>query len=241
MASKTVHITVSLLFLLASIYVSCLELGCGGKQYDEMKVFDAVAQGNISAVKAALDHGFPATYWNNLDGQLPITPIHAAAQAGHTEVLRLFLDGGLKVDLKLQDGSTPLILAASSGKVDTVTLLLDHMADTTLVGGVPGGGQLNPLIAAVQSGSLDTVNVLIEHGANVNANIGTMTPLAMSVTSRHFDLVKPLLQHRAQVDTTSIQIARQSGRKDIATLMLRSMDPAGARIARQFYCPDCPI
>ena len=135
MAGKKAHITVSLVFLLASIYVLCLELGCGGKQYDEMKVFDAVAQGNISAVKSALDEGFPPTYWNNLDGQLPTTPIHAAAQAGYTEVLRLFLDRGLKVDLKLQDGSTPLILAASSGKAETVTLLLDHNADMTLIRG----------------------------------------------------------------------------------------------------------
>ncbi|MEK6233544.1 MAG: ankyrin repeat domain-containing protein, partial [Planctomycetales bacterium] len=52
------------------------------------------------------------------------SPLHAAAAAGQTEVIRFLLAAGASPDVQTNEGLTPLHLAAQAGHKETVALLL---------------------------------------------------------------------------------------------------------------------
>ena len=56
------------------------------------------------------------------------TPLHVAAAAGHTAVVRLLLEKGAKIDAIDSDRITPLQRAVESGHIDTVEFLLEKNA-----------------------------------------------------------------------------------------------------------------
>ena len=61
------------------------------------------------------------------------SPLHAAAQLGHSEVCQALIQAG--ADLNLQDkfGETPLHKASSGGYVEVITRLLDAGADPSII------------------------------------------------------------------------------------------------------------
>ena len=60
------------------------------------------------------------------------TPLHWAAQEGHTDIGRILLNAGADVDAKKEDGYTPLHIAAQLGKLNIVEALLKAGADPTV-------------------------------------------------------------------------------------------------------------
>jgi ankyrin repeat protein len=56
----------------------------------------------------------------------------AAAEGGARESCRALLDMGVAIDTRGSFGATPLMVAAGSGSVEVVELLLDRGADRTL-------------------------------------------------------------------------------------------------------------
>ena len=60
------------------------------------------------------------------------TPLHEAAQNGHTVVLQLLLDRGADLNKANESGFTPLYTAAFAGHKYVVKLLLDRGADPDL-------------------------------------------------------------------------------------------------------------
>jgi uncharacterized protein len=59
-------------------------------------------------------------------------PLHYAASGGKAEVVQLLLDHYAYLDAESPNGSTPLMMAAMYGSVDTVQMLLLAGADPTL-------------------------------------------------------------------------------------------------------------
>ena len=57
------------------------------------------------------------------------TPLIAAAEGGHSEVVKLLLTKNAKTDAKTEDGWTPLMVAARGGHKEVVELLLAGGAD----------------------------------------------------------------------------------------------------------------
>lgn len=71
-----------------------------------------------------MDHGV-----SNEDISCTLTPLMAASQCGHIDVVRELLRGGAKVDVKLKAaGWTALMLAALNNQVAAVDALLKHGA-----------------------------------------------------------------------------------------------------------------
>jgi ankyrin repeat protein len=60
------------------------------------------------------------------------TALHYAAAAGSNEVVQLLLDASAYIDAESPNKTTPLMMAARTGHILTVKLLLDEGADATL-------------------------------------------------------------------------------------------------------------
>ncbi|XP_078470467.1 ankyrin repeat and SOCS box protein 15-like [Lampetra planeri] len=100
-----------------------------------------------------------------------VSPVHAAADGGHAECLRLLLEGGrcdvnaaLATHAAREHGDgrrSALFFAVANGDVVCARLLLQ-------AGALPNQDPLNALVVAVQSGDRDLARLLLRHGADVN-------------------------------------------------------------------------
>jgi ankyrin repeat protein/spore coat protein CotH len=92
-------------------------------------LWKASAEGNLSAVKNALENGSDL---DALDPQFGIDPLGWAALHGKTEAVKLLLEKGANIKNRHRDGSTALHGAAFLGRVETVKLLLEKGADINI-------------------------------------------------------------------------------------------------------------
>lgn len=59
-----------------------------------------------------------------------VFPIHSAAAGNYTDIARMLVENGARVNVKQQAGATPLHSAAQNGNLDLLILLLEHGAET---------------------------------------------------------------------------------------------------------------
>ena len=133
----------------------------------------------------------------------------------HTEVAKLLLTNGAKVNIKTKKlRDTPLHIAARTGNIEIVQMLLDGGANINAVNQYC----ITPLHNAVKSKKMETVELLLNQGANVNARyIDSKTPLHLAVERGCERITKLLLSRAANVDAegkgggTYIHIAVERG------------------------------
>ena len=68
----------------------------------------------------------------NLANNNGASPLYAASQQGHLEVVRELLRGGASIDQAMKNGFTPLCIASQNGHLQVVRELLKGGADHTL-------------------------------------------------------------------------------------------------------------
>lgn len=88
----------------------------------------------------------------------------AAMRSDHPTLVRLLLDHGASVKLSEHWNRPPLILAASSGSIQTTRLFLDRGANANVV----DGNGTTALRVGILSGSPEIVQLLLDHGAQVH-------------------------------------------------------------------------
>ena len=125
--------------------------------------------GNVGKVKKLLSSGLVDV--NCLDGELELTPLHAAAVFGHTGIVGALLDEGANPNKAATSGEIPLHKAVRYGHKDVVQILLDSGADINKKGGC---WDETPLHYAAGSyyGDPEMVQLLINGGAEVNSTSG---------------------------------------------------------------------
>jgi hypothetical protein len=168
--------------------------------------------------------GVPARGWE-LDHP---NQLMSAARAGDlTKVEQLLAEGhGVNQALK-KSKATPLIFAASAGKVEVVKILLDRGANANQC----SWGNVCPIWWAVHSGSYETTKILIDAGAKVNSNPSVdaleLPILQEAVASGHQDIIGLLLNHGVEVDYTNffaentpLATAVKNGHTQIAQLLI---------------------
>ncbi len=89
------------------------------------------------------------------------TALMAASEKGYTEIVKLLLDYGAKVDLQDVLGKTALYKASEKGHQEVVKLLLDKGANTNL----PDVGKTSALSMAAWKRHLGIVELLLKKGA----------------------------------------------------------------------------
>lgn len=93
------------------------------------------------------------------------TPLHAAIEEGHTEVVRLLIETGAdKNQATPDDDETPLHLAARKGHLEIVRVLVEAGADKSAAA---CDGE-TPVCVAAQEGHLEVVRFLLGVGAERN-------------------------------------------------------------------------
>jgi ankyrin repeat protein len=114
-----------------------------------------------------------------------------------------------------------ILLAAQSGRIDVVRLLIEHGADVN----AKGMGGFTALHVAAGKGYRDIVELLLLNGADVNAKTRDLsTPLHMAVEGGA-DVVETLLEHgadshfRNKDGESPLDRAKALGKEDIATLL----------------------
>ncbi|XP_048839756.1 ankyrin repeat and SAM domain-containing protein 1A-like isoform X1 [Brienomyrus brachyistius] len=100
----------------------------------------------------------------NLDNE---TPLHCAAQYGHTEVVRLLLEELTDPTMRNSKMETPLDLAALYGRLEVVKLLLSAHPNLLSC----STRSHTPLHLAARNGHLAVVEVLLAAGMDINYEV----------------------------------------------------------------------
>ena len=167
-------------------------------------LYVAATLGQLSICKALLSNNAQVNATNDIG----YTPLMAALDGSHEDVVDLLLKSGANVNPKVIDrinvkglgGATPLYIATRKEDLASIRKLLKAGADVNR----PSGNGWTPLKSAAQQGSLDIVKVLLDAGADPNiADDTNYTPLMNAVSGQHKEIVKLLLKFRADPNVQS--------------------------------------
>ncbi len=172
----------------------------------------------------ALLAGVSASGWQLTE---PTVLMQAAKDGDISKAQELLSKGHNANEKTKRSYATPLIFAASAGKVEMVKLLLKHGADPNLC----TWGDVCPIWWATRIGSYEIVKLLVGAGADVNKQIGpsALEPPALKIaaSSGQIDVVKLLLDHGIEVDytnafsgTTALASAVASGQAKVAQILI---------------------
>jgi ankyrin repeat protein len=117
----------------------------------------AILKGNMEITRILLER--------NATSGKSSTHIVSAARFGFVDLLQLFVDMKHDINVKDENGESPLHAACKSGQVDTVQYLCEHGALLYL----RDSNGNTALHVAVSNGHLDATRVLVKKGANLRA------------------------------------------------------------------------
>jgi len=118
--------------------------------------------------------------------------IHKAARVGHIKAVKRNLASGTDVNAKDDDGVTPLLVAAVSGRKEIIELLIREGADVNAkVNGV------TPLHQAAFRSHKEIAELLIANGADLNAvdNVGKFGRTPLDWTFGKTEITELLRKH----------------------------------------------
>lgn len=147
------------------------------------EIHEAATAGDIDKASALLTDAPGLADAVDVEDALKRTPLHYAARAGHSDMVRLLLSHGASVDAQDQTGQTPLMEAALAGNPEVARVLLSNGARVDVRKFSDAGTPLwwalkgTPLWWAVNNGHADVVKVLLDFGANPNVSYLGQTPL----------------------------------------------------------------
>ncbi|XP_021362394.1 uncharacterized protein LOC110456149 [Mizuhopecten yessoensis] len=138
----------------------------------------------------------------DVEGQRPraFSSYHLAAFKGFTDLVNLYLDAGIDVNLLNVKKDTALLWAARWGHVDTVNCLLERQADVNL----ENDKKSTALYWAVRYQKHEAVRLLLRKGrANPSQTrlLGLVAPIVISSALGNNLIVKELIDHGADVNT----------------------------------------
>ena len=123
------------------------------------------------------------------------SPLAAAIQKGHADMVKLLLKHGADLEKKDQDGHTPLYQAITSGQLPMVEAILwrRRKLDFHWEDG------LTPLMTAVKTGNAQLVKLLLDFDANPNMadKTGEHYPITLAEEENNIEILEILMKHGA--------------------------------------------
>ncbi|RSL66329.1 hypothetical protein CEP54_003790 [Fusarium duplospermum] len=174
-------------------------------------LFHALEYGNIEEAAVLLNRGADPTI-KDTHGN---TTLQVAVETGDSRGVELLLQNGLGVNARDGNGRTALACALSFWDFSTAEMLLEHGACVDARDEDCGRGDNScrepgedvgpmeifiepvPFLGAVRDGCVQVVRLFLRHGADVNAQVDSVTPLKEAILYRHVDMVRVLLEHGA--------------------------------------------
>ncbi|KAK6358787.1 hypothetical protein TWF730_008106 [Orbilia blumenaviensis] len=127
----------------------------------------------------------------------PKNGIHPAAYFGLCGYIELLLDRGVDLEVKDEEGQTPLLLAAAGNYTTVVEMLLNRGADLEVK---DRKGQ-TPLLLAVKLGHTAVVEMLLNRGADPDAkDKWGQTPLLLAVKEGYTAIVEMILNRKVDLE-----------------------------------------
>jgi len=130
----------------------------------------------------------------HVEGGREVTPLHASADRGHTDVFSLLVEHFPNPDIEGNEGQTPLHVASYGGHLEIGKQLLDHGANVNAYDGL----HRTPLYIAAYMGQLAFARMLLDNGAMINIP-SWKTPLHVASQHGHVEVVRLLLEHGADL------------------------------------------
>ena len=160
-----------------------------------------------------------------------VTALHLCARLASPEVLARLLDSGLEVDVRKAEQQTPLMFAASAGRLDNMAVLIKAKAD---VNATTSRG-FTPLFFAVKGRSDAAVRALLDAGAKLNyVSKDDVSALRLALYDGQAGLAKTLILRGASTagwddnGDTTLHAAVRTGDPELVRLLLaRGADPNG--------------
>ena len=155
----------------------------------------------------------------NARGGSQMTPIHAAAWVGQTDILSFLIQHGADVNGRGKAGRTPLLVASENARLEAGRFLLNHGAL------VDARNQSNntALIYAIVKNNVEFARMLLERGAAINARCqNDMTALHIATQG---EAARFLLEHGADINArdksglTPSEVASRKGRPEVVKLL----------------------
>lgn len=135
-----------------------------------------------------------------LNKGIPFTPdcFGTYIAKNKTQICNLFIQGGIDVDSRDENGTPMLNIAVRNDNEAFVTKLIELGADINVVSEDRG---YTPVMDAVWRGNLDITKILVNKGAELNTiNKEGQTNLVLAVGADKTDIVKILAKHGADPD-----------------------------------------
>ena len=149
------------------------------------RMTEAALKGDVKALDKMLRRDSPEINASGLikksqdlcPGENLLTPLQAAACAGHAAIVEMLIEAKADPDLPTGKGQTPLFFAVSNGKDDVARTLVERGAKPDL----SDAHGNTPLIVALKRGNAGLAEFLLTHGASPqNRNQDGETPLMLA-------------------------------------------------------------
>lgn len=174
----------------------------------------------IAVVKFLLEHGADVNSPHEIWG----SALRHAAASGEPEIVELLIRHGADINAPgAFGGSSPLMIAISSGDLRTMRVLIEHGGSFQNLKGVAG----NALQTASFLGLETMVRELLDRGLDINARLEPWgTPLILAVQMSHHSVANLLLSRGANVKLnvpnygTALHLAALTGLEEVAKLLV---------------------
>jgi ankyrin repeat protein/predicted DNA-binding WGR domain protein len=132
--------------------------------------------------------------------RLGYSAIHYAAENGHTEVVKLLIEAGVKVALGGPDRKTALHIAAALGNFEMVQFLVENNAKVT----VKDKMKRSPLVLACKNGNLQVAAYLLQQGSPFDEGDSSgNTPLHYACAYGYPELIEVLMRAGANPNSVN--------------------------------------
>ena len=134
-------------------------------------------------------------------GPTSMTALHIAAANGGLANVEALLESGASVEVRDNQGWTPLMFTVQEGHLEGTRTLLDAGAD---VDAADTRGR-TALMLAANVGNVSAAELLIQHSTDVNKMSGSVTALILAASSGSVPIVDLLVEHGAHVDSIDLK------------------------------------